>query len=326
MIDEGRGGGSSADHFSASGENRARVRHDGFWTAGGLVVFLIVGLMLFSEGCSLPAASASDELTIGYIEWDENVANSALIAVLAEDELGYEVELERSYLRPVFEKVSKGEVDAFLDVWMPAHGEVIEEVGGRIQLSEEPWYVGQTEFGLAVPYYMEDTQSIEDLNSSGAAMITGIEPGTLLMERIQTRVIPEYDLDLALIESSTPVMMSELEKAYARKEPFVFLAWSPHWMNVNYDFHYLEDPKHTMDEIVRPSKLHNAYRVGLEEDDPVAYALMDSMRLDKKQTSEIELLIRREGSAKDGARLWVSENPEVVQPWLDAAVAAGGTS
>lgn len=311
--------------FAANrGSRDSGTSYRGLVSVAGTVVLLVVGVVLLAQGCGSAGASGDRSLSLGYIEWDENVANSTLMKVLAEDELGYEVELEKGYLNDVFEDVSDGEVDAFLDVWLPAHQQVIDEVGGNVVLSEEPWYVGETEFGIAVPDYMEDTRSVEDLNDSGAGMITGIEPNSLLMIRIQDEVIPQYDLDLALVEASTPVMLTELERAYRQERPFVFLAWSPHWMNVNYDFHYLEDPKNTMNDIVSPSKLHNAYREGLAEEDPVAFALMDSMRLNKAQTSEIELMINDSKDPEEAVRAWVAENPDVVDPWLDAATAAGG--
>src|SRR3712207_7976479 len=41
----------------------------------------------------------------------------------------------------------------------------------------DPWYEGETTFGLAVPSYMEGVNSIADLNGSGATRIIGIEPG-----------------------------------------------------------------------------------------------------------------------------------------------------
>ncbi|MGH3087039.1 MAG: glycine betaine ABC transporter substrate-binding protein [Rubrobacteraceae bacterium] len=279
---------------------------------------LVMGVLL--TGCGFAGASGERQITLGYMPWTENVANSNLIKVIAEDELGYDVELELTDLGPVFEGVSAGEYDAFLDVWLPAHQDLVDEAGG-VALSEEPWYLDETEFGIAVPDYM-DVRSLEDLDESGATMITGIEPGTILMDRIHTRVIPEYDLDLALVESSTPAMLSELERAYAHKEPIVFLGWTPHWMNLRYEFHYLEDPKNTTSGVTDPSKLHTAFREGLEEDDPTAYALLDSMRLTEEQINELQLEIVESGRPEEGAKSWLEENREVVEPWLEAARAA----
>ncbi|AHY45928.1 ABC-type proline/glycine betaine transport systems periplasmic component [Rubrobacter radiotolerans] len=320
-IRDGESGRGGDERRESAPQGRAGLRLIPLILAGAVI--LAFGAF-FAEGCGVAGASRDLELNIGYIEWDENVANSALIKVLAEDRLGYEVNLERSDLPFVIEGVAEGDFDVFMDVWLPAHRPLVEEAGDSVVLSREPWYVGETEFGIAVPDYMEETRSLEDLNSSGAGMITGIEPGALLMKRIQSRVIPEYDLDLVLVESSTPAMLSELDRAYSQRRPFVFLAWSPHWMNARYDFHYLEDPKGTMEGIVDPSKLHSLYNEDFQEEDPVAHALIDSMRLTESQMSDIELHIVRSGSPEEGARRWVEENEAVVEPWLEAANAAGG--
>lgn len=49
------------------------------------------------------APGAGKTLKLGYIEWDENVANSNLIKIIAEEDLGYEeVELQLADVGPVF--------------------------------------------------------------------------------------------------------------------------------------------------------------------------------------------------------------------------------
>jgi glycine betaine/proline transport system substrate-binding protein len=282
-----------------------------------LALVLVLLVVALASGCG---GWGSRELTLGYLGWDENVANSNLIKVLLEEEFGYEtVELKLADdVRPVFEEVASGELDAFTDVWMPNHRALVSEVESETELSEETWYTGQTEYGIAVPHYMQ-TRSIADLDSSAADMIIGIEPGAVLMQRIGANVIPEYDLDLDLVEASTPAMLAQLRRAYGTKEPIVFLAWSPHWMNAEYDFRYLEDPRDAMGPLDEPAELHSIMRNGLEEDDPVAYALINAMRLNEEQVNTLELAVNRAGDPEEGVRNWLEDNRDVVQPWIDAA-------
>jgi glycine betaine/proline transport system substrate-binding protein len=285
-----------------------------------LVVTLLVWVP--AAGCAGSGGWGGADLTLGYLGWDENVANSNLIKVLLEEELGYDrVELAlASDVKPAFEEVAEGKTDAFLDAWMPNHRLLLKSVEDRVELSEKPWYLGRTEYGIAVPFYMK-TRSITELNSSGADMIVGIEPGAVLMERIGEKVIPEYDLNLSLVEASTPAMLAELETAYRLREPFVFLAWSPHWMNAEYYFHYLEDPKDAMGFLDERNELHSVTRKGLKEDDPAAYALINAMRLDQEQVETLEIAINRAGDPETGVHAWleVEENREAVQPWIEAA-------
>ena len=286
---------------------------------------LAVLIVVLASGCGFGGAGSlvGQQLVLGYLEWDENVANSTLIKVILEDELDYErVDLKQADdVRPAFRGVANGETDAFLDVWMPNHRALVAEIEDEVRLSQEPWYTGQTEYGIAVPSYMEGVDSIADLNSSGADMMIGIEPGAVLMQRISERVIPEYDLDLSLVEASTPAMLSELQTAYEMEEPIVFLAWSPHWMNSKYDFRYLRDPKNAMGPLDEPARLLTVTREGFEEDDPVAYALIDAMSLDEKQMNSLELAINEAEDPEHGVRNWLKreENQEAIRPWIEAA-------
>ena len=114
-------------------------------------------------------------------------------------------------------------------------------------------------------------------------------------------------------------MLAELRRAYGAKEPIVFLAWSPHWMNVEYDFRYLQDPKDAIGQLDEPAELHSIMREDFEEDDPVAYALINAMKLDEEQVNTLELAINWADDPERGVRNWLEDNRDVVEPWVKAA-------
>lgn len=260
-------------------------------------------------------------LTLGYIEWDENVANSNLIKILLEEDLGYSnVELQLADVGVMFEGTASGDLDAFLDVWMPNHENYISEVEGEIE-HLDPWFEGETAYGIAVPNYME-SQSLEELDQE-VDRIVGIEPGAAFHEQINSEVIPTYDMDLELVESSTPAMLAELDSAYQNEEPIAFLGWSPHWMNAEYDFRYLEDPEDAQGDFNDPSQLSSIVRKDLQEEDPVAYTLISEMTLTEDQVNEMEAMIREMDNPEEGASMWIEENRDVVDPWIEAAEQAG---
>jgi glycine betaine/proline transport system substrate-binding protein len=292
---------------------------------GPLLILLKTSLLLLAAG-ALGAGcgfGGGGDLTLGYLGWDENVANSYLTKVLLEEEFGYEnVELKLADdVGPVYRDLIEGETEAFLDAWMPNHEQFVERGRGRIEVSKEPWYVDPTRYGIAVPDYMQDVRSISDLDSSGTDMITGIEPGAVLMKKIETDVVPRYQLQSSLVGATTPAMLAELEQAYSMEEPFVFLAWSPHWMNQEYEFRYLSDPKNAMGSVDASQTLHSVTREGFAEDEPVAYALINAMRLDEDQVGSLELAINQAEDPEAGVSRWLEdkENRELVQPWIEAA-------
>jgi glycine betaine/proline transport system substrate-binding protein len=285
---------------------------------GASLVLLVVGAM--GVGCGFGGGGG---LTLGYLDWNENVANATLTKVLLEDDLGYDrVELKLAKgVGSVYEELIDGETDAFQDAWMPNHRQYVDEGDGQLEVLRAPWYVGKTKYGIAVPDYMKGVRSISDLDHSGTDMIMGLEPGTVLMERIATDVIPRYHLSMDLVEASTPAMLAELEQSYSMQEPFVFLAWKPHWMNRVYQFHYLADPKNAMGSFNDPQTIHTVVRKGLADEEPAAYALISHMRLDEDQVASLEISINKAANPEAGVRRWLDEKKhgELVRPWVEAA-------
>lgn len=257
----------------------------------------------------------SNSLTIGYIEWDEDVAVSNLAKVLLEDDLGYSVELQLLDVGPVYNGVAEGDLDAFLDVWLPNTHEMYwnEYQDQVVDLGQ--WYEGTASLGLGVPDYVQ-AQSIEDLDQykeEFGGQIMGIEPGSGIVRVTSENAIPGYGLDYKLVESSTPTMLSELEQKLKNEEPIVFTAWKPHWMFTAYDIRYLEDPK---GEMGGSEQLSAIAREGLQEDSPEAFELLDNIYLTEEQLGELELAIKDAGDPEEGVRAWLEENREAAEEWL----------
>jgi glycine betaine/proline transport system substrate-binding protein len=216
-------------------------------------------------------------------------------------------------------------VGVVLGMLVLLHRQYVDKAGGRVEAYREPWYVGETEFGAAVPLYVKGIKTIRDLKFSEPGMITGIETGAVLMGKTSKNAVPQYDLEFSVAEASAPAMLIELQKSYTMEEPFVFVAWSPRWMNQEYGFRYLEDPKNALGTPDDPQTLHTVAREGFSEDDPVAHALINAMRLDEEQMGSLEVAINDATDAKieaeRGARDWLDDpaNREAVRPWIQVA-------
>ncbi|HEY6690399.1 MAG TPA: glycine betaine ABC transporter substrate-binding protein, partial [Rubrobacter sp.] len=217
-------------------------------------------------------SSGSKTLTLGSIGWTENIAVSNLTMVALGDEMGYDVQLKGPLdLGPMFQGLASGDLNAFQDVWLPNHETYLNKPQIKPQVEVlDPWYEGTTKFGITVLSYMKGITSIEDLPKAGTKEITGIEPGAAFMPVIEDTVIPEYNLDMKLVTSSTAAMLAEVQKKNAANEPIVFTGWSPHWMNLKYDIVYLDDPKNAQGAFDDPSKITCAVNKDLASDDPAA--------------------------------------------------------
>jgi glycine betaine/proline transport system substrate-binding protein len=289
-----------------------------------LAIVLALTIAVVVAGCggggggSESGDNSNKTLTLGNIGWDENIAVSNLTKVIFEEDLGYgSVELKTLDVGLLFQGVAGGDLQAFQDVWMPNHEDLLAEIEDDVE-HLDPWYQGETAFGLAVPDYM-DEQSIADLNNSEADQILGIEPGAPFVEQVKSEVIPAYNLNLELKASSTAGMLSEVERRYGNEEPFVFMPWKPHWMNAEYDYHFLEDPKNAQGEFDEPAKISSIVHEDLESDDPAAYAFLNEFTLNEDQLHSLENEIRKADDPVAGSKKWLEDNRDVAQPWIEAA-------
>ena len=282
-----------------------------------VILAVVVGAMAAGCGGSSPE---NQELNLGVATgWDENQVVANLTKTLLEEELGYgEVRLTELELGPVFEGVGSGDLDAFQDMWLPNHQAQLSEVENDVvQLS--PWYEGETEFGIGVPTYMTNVNSIPDLNNTDLTQIIGIEPGAVISEKIPDSVIPTYDLNQEYVESSTAGMLSEVERLYNDGEEFAFVPWRPHWMNARYDFKFLEDPEDALQDLNDAATISSIVNEDLPDEDPVAYAFMENLRLTEEQVNEIENIDPQDYAG--ATRTWLEDenNRNSLQPAIDAA-------
>ncbi|ASR37344.1 glycine/betaine ABC transporter substrate-binding protein [Prauserella marina] len=256
----------------------------------------------------------SKELTIGYIAWDEDIALSNLFKAQLEEK-GYTVTLQQLDVAPTYQALAKGDIDLFLDAWLPTtHEQYWEQYKDDLE-DLGSWYSDAT-LNLAVPAYVENVNSIADLKDNAdmfGGTITGIDPGAGEMRIVQEEVIPQYELDgaLKLQSSSSTAMLTSLDKAIKNQDPIVVTLWHPHWAYSRYDLKDLEDPKGAMGE---GEELHMLGRKGFSEDFPALTNMIKSFKVTDEQLGALEDEIQKAGSGNElqAAQDWASQNKEVV--------------
>jgi len=282
-----------------------------------LILAPILAVWLLAAGCggssSTPANAGDEKLTIGYVGWADSVAVSKLTEAVMEEELGYEVELRR-FENPEAAVMSagSGDIDAFQSVWMPDHVKFLGVAEGERLL--DPWLIGTTRSGLAAPSYM-DVGSVEGMKRFEDAPIIGVEPGVAPGSRVSEAVadrLPERDISYL----DTSKMLSEVDRRYSDGEQFFFTAWSPHWMNDEYEFEYLVDPEDEIGDATQPLRIHTVVYGKLGQEDPLAFAFLDTMQLAEHQVNGLELSIKDARSPRDGIESWLEDRDWLVQSWV----------
>lgn len=258
-------------------------------------------------------------IDMGQISWAENIAVTNMWKVILEDK-GYEVNFHLLDMGTQMKALAEDELDINLEVWLPIQDkEYLERYQDEVNFSEEAWY-DNAKVGLVVPTYMEDVNSIEDLNDYKDELngeITGFDPGAGTM-LVTEDLIEEYELDYVLISSSEPAMITALAEAIKDEKPIVAPLWNPHRVFSEMDLKYLDDPLNIYGEA---EKIHHATRQGFVEDFPEVSDWIKNWKMDDEAIGSLMSAVNEAEEAGeepiDGARTWVEENEELVNEWIE---------
>ncbi|MFD7998062.1 ABC transporter permease/substrate binding protein [Streptomyces mirabilis] len=303
---------------------------------GVVVLALVAGGMGMFGGTDSTSTAADGQnvgqgkkLTIGYIPWDEGVASTFLWKEILE-ERGFQVDTKQFDAGPLYTSLSQGDIDFETDSWLPTtHEQYWKKYGSKLD-DLGSWF-GPTSLELSVPSYMKGVDSLADLKGKAGTFggkITGIESSAGMMGLLKSKVLKDYGLDkeYKVVDSSTPAMLAELKRAYAKKQPIVVTLWSPHWAYSDYDLKKLKDPKGAWG---KGDGVHTLSRKGFAQDNPVVGQWLKNFRMTEKQLTGLEAEINKVGKGKqqDAVRAWLKRNPGVVDKLapVKSSVAAAET-
>ncbi|MEU1457884.1 ABC transporter permease/substrate binding protein [Streptomyces avermitilis] len=302
----------------------------------GVVVLALVagGMGIFGGSTSSTAASDAEnvgqgkKVTIGYIPWDEGVASTFLWQEVLEQR-GFQVDTKQFDAGPLYTSLAQGDIDFQTDSWLPTtHAQYWKKYGKQLD-DLGSWY-GPTSLELSVPSYMKGIDSLADLKGQASKFggkITGIESSAGMMGLLKTKVLKEYGLDkeYKVVDSSTPAMLAELKRAYAKKDPVVVTLWSPHWAYSDYDLKKLKDPKGAWG---KGDGVHTLARKGFAQDNPVVGRWLKNFKMTEKQLTGLEAEINKAGKGKqqDAVRSWLKRNPGVVDKLAPVKTATSGAA
>lgn len=257
---------------------------------------------------------AEDEIKLGYVEWDSEIASTHVVAAVIQDELGYEVSLQSAEAGPMWAGIARGDFDAIVAAWLPATHEAywndfaddVVDLGPNLE---------QARIGLVVPAYtpIESITELNDLYDELDGRIVGIDPGAGLMAATED-AIEVYGLELDLLEGSDAAMTAALESAISNEEHIVVTGWTPHWKFASYDLKYLEDPEGVFGDA---EAIHTIVTPQLQEEHPDVYEFLDKFYWTNEQIGEVMVLIEEGMQPMEAARAWLEDNDETLQSWLN---------
>lgn len=292
-----------------------------------LLVFSLTAGLSLAASQSAPQ-DASQEVGFGYVEWPEAVMKTHVVAGVLEA-LGYETTMQSLSVPLVLRGVSTGDLDVFLEAWLPSMNSMIApylEDGSLVMAAHN---LDGTLYRPAVPTYVYDAgvTSLEDLEAHASefgSRYYGVEPGNDGNE-IMRAAIEEglYGLsDWQMVESSEQGMLQMVERSTQRGEWIVFSGWQPHWMNDAFELAYLDDPEGIWGEEGFVATLVNT-DYALANPNLERFFGQFGISL-QTQGDWIDQYGRQGRDPKEVAREWTSENLEAVKGWAEGVTTVTG--
>ncbi|MFF7451358.1 MULTISPECIES: glycine betaine ABC transporter substrate-binding protein [unclassified Streptomyces] len=260
-------------------------------------------------------AEAKNPIDVAWFPWDEDIAVTHLWKNVLERR-GYRLNLKQMDVGPVYTGLASGDLDLNFDAWLP-HAQANYWDQNKDRLADLGTWYEPTSLEIAVPSYVKGVTSYADLKGKADLFdgkIIGIEPGTGEMNLLKKKVLPGYGLDkeYEVVDGSTPAMLAELKRAYAKKQPVAVVLWSPHWAYSQYDLTKLKDDRKLFGE-------GNTIRTIAHEKFPEQYPRLTKwiknfrMSEDELGTLEAEINRRGQGHEDEAVAAWLKEHPDMVE-------------
>ncbi|MFP4153265.1 MAG: glycine betaine ABC transporter substrate-binding protein [Alkalispirochaeta sp.] len=286
-----------------------------------IALVLLVGGLAFAEGQQEADGESKGEVKLTYVNWEEGVAWTHMLATILEDEMGYEVSLTAADVGPAFASVDAGDQDFFMEAWLPGLHTTYTEGTDLVEVSKI-YEDGVT--GLIVPEYMAEdgVTTLSDLTDPDVVekldgQITGIDSGAGMMIKTEEELIPAYGLEeagLELVPSSGPAMMAAMESAIEDEEYIVGMGWQPHSMFGRMDLVILEQDG---EEVFPIDDIYIMGRPGVEEDLPEVVEFFENVTWTNETIGPLMVHIADSNlDTLEAAREWKDENPDIWSDWV----------
>jgi len=284
-------------------------------------------------------AAENTQIKLGSISWP-GVTVKTEIAKQILDTLGYEVEVMELGVAPTLMGVAKGNLDAFLGCWLPNQITYMEKYLDKGVITKLSQNLDQTTYCHGVPEYVWDAgvrsmadldkpkfRDKFDLNGNGKPELYGIEAGNV-GNKITTQAIENdtYGLgDWEFVPSSTSGMLSQVERAARKEKWIVFQAWEPHWMVIEWDLKFLEDPEEIWPGHGRNTDVWTVMHTGFEEQNPNVVKFLEQIKiLPEWQSKWIYKFSYANKSQDIVAREWIEDNMDIIAMWTYGVTSIDG--
>ena len=291
---------------------------------------------LVSATLILPAWSAEPESCkspkFSDVGWTDITATTAA-ASLVLSALGYSPQTTVLSVPVTYASLQNGDMDIFLGNWMPSMEADLAPYrdAGDVEVLSPANLTG-AKYTFAVPSYVAEggVRGFADIAAHAEKFdgkIYGIEPGNdgnrLILDMIAENAFGLGDFEL--VESSEAGMLAQVARATAREQWIVFLGWAPHPMNSDHELTYLSGGDDYFGPNYGGADVFTNVRRGYLSECPNIGRFLGNLQFTLPMENAIMGGILNDGKSPEEAALeWLSENPEILDGWLEGVKDASG--
>lgn len=291
---------------------------------------LCAASLLMAAG-TLPAQAEDAQcatVKLGDPGWSDIAVTNGIASFLL-DGLGYKAQTQILAVPIIFAGLQKGQVDAFLGNWMPAQQSNYDKFVSSGEVAKLAQNLSGTEYTLAVPTYAYEAgvKTFADLDKFADKFnnkLYGIASGSPANESIRKMIeVDEFGLgDWKLVESSEQAMLVQVGRAVKRDQFVVFLGWTPHPMNVNYDIKYLKGGEKYFGE---SGSVNTLARKDYAAQCPNVSTLLSNLSFTQDMENSImNQVLSKQASNTEAVKAWFKANPAVLDSWLQGVTTRDG--
>jgi glycine betaine/proline transport system substrate-binding protein len=294
--------------------------------AAALAAALAAGV---PAGAAEPESCASPRFSD--VGWTDISATTAVAGLVLEN-LGYTPKVDILSVAVTYEALPRGDIDVFLGNWMPLQVPIQQPLveAGEIEVPRANLEGALIGFAVPKATFDEGLRTYSDIAGFADALdhkIYGIEAGSSANATIAEMIAADkFGLgDFDLVESSEQAMLAQVERAAKGGDPIVFFGWRPHPMNVNIEMEYLTDGDNVFGPDDGAATVLTNTRPGYSEECPNVGRFLENLAFTVEAEDLMMSYILDDGmSADEAAEKWLTENPDVLDAWLDGVTTREG--
>ena len=295
----------------------------------------IAAFLLAATAFALPAAAQEPatckKIIFSDVGWTDITATTAVATTIL-DSLGYETEIKVLSLPVTFTAMAKGDVDAFLGLWMPTMEADIAPYRDsgtvdivRTNLTGAKYTLATNKAGADLG--ITDFAKIAEHKDALDGKIYGIEPGNdgnrLLIDMVAQN---KFGLGtFEVVESSEQGMLGQVARESKGDKPIVFLGWEPHPMNSAFQLTYLTGGDEVFGPNLGGAEVQTTTRAGYVADCPNVGKFLQNLEFTLDLENQIMgAILNDHTDPADAAKTWLKANPDAATVWLDGVTTQDG--